>query len=90
MSADLLATLLILTSAVFHAVSNALVKAGGDKLAIRAISMAMFAIVALPVVLFVPLPNAPVWGLLMASVTVNMIYHVCVVIAIWAIVLKVS
>ncbi|MEQ8733958.1 MAG: DMT family transporter [Rhodospirillaceae bacterium] len=79
MSPDVLATILILTSAVFHAVSNALVKAGGDKLAIRAISMAMFAIVALPVVFFVPLPTAPVWGLLMASVTVNMIYHVCVV-----------
>ncbi|MEQ8507709.1 MAG: DMT family transporter [Rhodospirillaceae bacterium] len=79
MSPDLLATLLILTSAVFHAVSNALVKAGGDKLAIRAISMAMFALIALPVVFFVPLPTAPVWGLLIISGMVNMVYHVCVV-----------
>ena len=79
MSPDLMATLLVLTSAVFHAVSNALVKAGGDKLVLRAISMAMFALVALPVVFFVPLPTAPVWGLLIVSGIVNMIYHVCVV-----------
>lgn len=79
MSADVLATLLILTSAVFHAVSNALVKAGDDKLAIRAISMALFGLISVPVVFFVPLPTAPVWGLLLLSSAVNLIYHVCVV-----------
>lgn len=78
MSADTIATLLILTSAVFHAVSNALQKASGDKLVIRAISTGMFAVIALPVMFLVPLPTGPVWGLLIASSAVHTIYHVCV------------
>lgn len=78
MSADTIATLLVLTSAIFHAVSNALVKAGGDKLVIRAISRAPFGILAIPVVFFVPLPTEPVWVLLLISVVITMIYHACV------------
>ncbi len=77
MSADALATLLILASAVLHAVSNALVKASGDKLVIRAISRAPFGLLAIPVVFFVPLPTEPVWGLLLISVVITMIYHAC-------------
>lgn len=77
MSADTIATLLILTSAILHAVSNALVKAGGDKLIIRAISRLPYGIIAIPIVFFVPLPTTQVWGLLLVSVVISMVYHAC-------------
>lgn len=69
-----LALALILTSAVIHAVVNTLVKVSGDGLITRGCMNAVACIIALPMLWFVPLPNASMLPLLAASVLVHALY----------------
>ena len=79
MSDDALATTLILISAVFHAASNALIKAGDDKFMVRAVLLGTCSVIAFPFVFFVPLPSPEVWRLLALSVLIHMVYDLCLV-----------
>src|SRR5277367_105174 len=74
MSANALATLLILLSAVLHAAVNALVKSSDDGLLTRGCMNAMAFIVSLPFLAFVPIPSTEVWLILLASMLVHGLY----------------
>ncbi|WP_375403215.1 hypothetical protein [uncultured Sphingomonas sp.] len=68
-----LAALLMILSGSLHAVVNALVKGGRDKMAARAATDGSSAVVMLPLVAFVPLPNGA-WTLLALSTVVHAAY----------------
>lgn len=74
MSPEILATALILVSALLHAGANTLIKTSADALATRGSMNAMACALALPFVPLVPLPGAAAWGLLAASVAVHAVY----------------
>ncbi len=75
MSDDLLATVLILASAVVHAALSALIKTGDDKYARRASMLMVCGCIALPVLFFVPLPPSEVWVLLILGRIVHLGYE---------------
>ncbi len=79
MSADALATVLILISAVFHAASNALVKAGEDKFVVRAILLGTCSVISLPFVFVVPFPSVEIWWFIALSVAIHFIYDLFLV-----------
>jgi drug/metabolite transporter (DMT)-like permease len=68
-----LASILILTSGLAHAIVNAILKAGKDKMSTRALIDGFSALLLLPVAFFVPLP-AHAWGWLVASAVVHGLY----------------
>jgi drug/metabolite transporter (DMT)-like permease len=67
------ATILILVSGFAHAIVNAILKAGKDKMSRRALIDGFSALLVAPAVFLVPLP-AHAWGWLMASGAVHGLY----------------
>lgn len=79
MSDDTLATILILISAVLHAVVNSLIRGkGGDVLGRSVVAGAANAAVA-PAIVFLPFPSATVWGFLAATILVHLFYQHCLI-----------
>jgi drug/metabolite transporter (DMT)-like permease len=68
-----LASILILSSGLAHAIVNAILKAGKDKMSTRALIDGFSALLLLPAAFFVPLP-AHAWGWLFASALVHGLY----------------
>lgn len=68
-----LAYLLILASGALHAVVNAILKAGNDKLVGRALIDGSSAVFVIPLVLIAPLPHGA-WGWLAASAAIHLVY----------------
>ena len=73
-----LAPLLMLVSGFCHAIVNAILKAGKDKMSSRALIDGFSALLMAPVIFFVPLP-AHAWGWLFASWLVHLVYLVSLV-----------
>ena len=71
---QLLATALILTSALLHAVVNTLIKISGDGLITRGGMNAVACIAAAPFLFAVPLPDPVLWRLLVVSVLIHALY----------------
>lgn len=74
MTPEVLATVLILLSAVLHAVVNALVKISDDGLLTRGCMNAMALVVSAPLAFFVPWPSAELWRILFIAVLVHGLY----------------
>jgi drug/metabolite transporter (DMT)-like permease len=68
-----LAAVMMIASGSIHAVVNAIVKGGRDKMAARAFTDAAAAVILAPAILFVPAP-AGAWGWLAASALGHAIY----------------
>jgi drug/metabolite transporter (DMT)-like permease len=68
-----LAPLLMIASGSIHAVVNAIVKGGRDKMASRAMTDGSAAVILLPALLLVPLPHGA-WGWLAATAMVHALY----------------
>ena len=68
-----LAPLLMIASGSIHAVVNAIVKGGRDKMASRAMTDGSSAIILLPALFVVPLPHGA-WGWLAATAMVHALY----------------
>ena len=64
---------MMIASGSIHAVVNAIVKGGKDKMAARAITDGSSAIILLPATLFVALPTGA-WGWLAASAAIHALY----------------
>ena len=72
------AALLMLASGAAHAVVNAILKSGGDKMSSRALIDGSSALLILPLAFIVPLPTGA-WPWLLASFAVHLIYLICLV-----------
>ncbi|MFN3911797.1 EamA family transporter [Hyphomonas sp.] len=79
MSASLLPVALCLASALTVAITNVMVKRGGDVLTTRAIVALVMALTAVPLAPFVPLPPPGTWGLILLSMAVHWLYQFCAV-----------
>jgi drug/metabolite transporter (DMT)-like permease len=73
MTSAMLAPLLMIASGSIHAVVNAILKGGRDRAAGRAMIDGSSALLMLPALLFVPLPDGA-WGWLAASAMVHALY----------------
>jgi len=78
MSPALQASLMILVSGAAHAVVNAILKSGRDKMSSRALIDGASALIILPAAFFVPLPH-DAWGWLAASWAVHLVYLICLI-----------
>lgn len=74
MAPEVLATVLILASAMLHAIVNALVKISDDGLLTRGCMNAVAFLVALPFIAVVPPPDASLWMILIAAMLVHGMY----------------
>jgi drug/metabolite transporter (DMT)-like permease len=72
------ASVMILTSGAAHAVVNAILKSGRDKMSSRALIDGFSALLVLPVACFLPLPRGA-WGWLAGSWATHLVYLVCLV-----------
>ena len=72
------AALLMLASGAAHAVVNAILKSGGDKMSSRALIDGSSALIILPLAFMVPLP-AGAWPWLFASLAVHVVYLICLI-----------
>lgn len=70
---------LVLAAAVMHASWNAVVKHAGDPLVMQAFIISTSAVIALPVALYLPFPQAGTWGYILAGVTVHGVYFTLLV-----------
>jgi drug/metabolite transporter (DMT)-like permease len=68
-----LAALMMICSGAAHAVVNAVLKSGSDKMSSRALIDGFSALILLPVAFVVPLP-ANAWGWLVASCAIHVVY----------------
>lgn len=75
MSVATLSIILILISAVSHALVGALMKRSDDKLMLRGILGATSFVIALPIALTLPLPPWEVWQIMIIGVGVHFIYQ---------------
>ncbi len=73
MRAELLAPAMMIASGSIHAVVNAILKGGKDKLAGRSVIDGSSAVIVLPALLFVPLPHGA-WAWLAASAVLHCFY----------------
>lgn len=73
-SPELLATILILISAILHAVVNAIVKISDDGLLTRGCMNAVALIVSAPITLIVPFPTPETWQILIIATLVHGLY----------------
>ena len=71
-----MALVLILTSALSHALVGAVMKRSSDKLILRGILSVTAACIALPFALYFPFPPLDVWFILIGGVTIHFVYHV--------------
>ena len=79
MAPDLLATILILISAIMHAISSSLYRIAGDRM-VRMIVGSIFALgIMVPVAFFVPMPTAAAWQLIIPSSIIIIAYQFMVV-----------
>lgn len=74
MAPEALATVLILASAMLHAIVNALVKISDDGLLTRGCMNAVAFCIALPFIAVVPPPDASLWTILIAAMLVHGLY----------------
>jgi len=74
MTPDVLATVLILLSALLHAVVNAMVKISDDGLLVRGFMNATALAVSAPLAFFVPWPSAELWRILFVAMLVHGLY----------------
>lgn len=72
------AALLMLASGALHAMVNAVLKSGGDKMSSRALIDGSSAILVLPLAFFAPLPSHA-WGWLAASTATHLVYLICLI-----------
>lgn len=72
------AALLMLASGAAHAIVNAILKSGGDKMSSRALIDGSSALLVLPLAFVVPLPHGA-WDWLLASFAVHLAYLICVI-----------
>ena len=75
MSAASLAIILILISAISHALVGAVMKRSDDKLVLRGILGATSFVVALPIALMLPVPPWQVWQIMLLGVSVHFLYQ---------------
>jgi drug/metabolite transporter (DMT)-like permease len=73
MTPELLAPLMMIASGSIHAIVNAILKGGKDKLAGRAVIDGSSAVILLPALFFLPLPHGA-WGWLVASALLHCLY----------------
>ncbi|HEV2363919.1 MAG TPA: DMT family transporter [Caulobacteraceae bacterium] len=73
MSPTLIASVMVLVSGAFHAVVNAIFKAGGDKMSSRALIDGASGLIVLPAAFLLPLP-AHAWGWLAGSGLTHLVY----------------
>jgi drug/metabolite transporter (DMT)-like permease len=73
-----LASLMMLGSGLTHAVVNAILKSGKDKMASRALIDGFSAILMAPIAFFLPLPTGA-WGWLAASGVIHLVYLICLI-----------
>lgn len=73
-----LAAAMMLTSGAAHAVVNAILKSGRDKMSSRALIDGFSAILVLPAVFLLPAPHGA-WGWLAGSGAIHLIYLICLV-----------
>jgi drug/metabolite transporter (DMT)-like permease len=71
--AEIIAPALMIASGSIHAVVNAILKSGRDRLAARALIDGSSAVMVLPALAFVPLPMGA-WGWLAASAAIHAVY----------------
>ena len=79
MEPDVIATLLILSSAMMHAISASLYRRPGDRLVRMVISSILSLLFMLPVTFFVPFPPSEVWWLLIPSAVIITVYQFVVI-----------
>jgi len=72
------AALMMIASGVTHAVVNAILKAGRDKMSSRALIDGFSALLMLPAAFFLPLPHGA-WGWLAGSWATHLVYLVCLI-----------
>lgn len=73
-----LAALLMLASGAIHAVVNAVLKAGGDKMSGRALIDGFSALLVIPLLFVVPFPWAS-WPWLVGSMLTHLLYLLCLI-----------
>lgn len=73
-----IAALMMIASGSIHAIVNAILKGGRDRMAGRALIDGSSAIFVLPLIAFVPLPHGA-WGWLAASATIHFIYLIALI-----------
>jgi drug/metabolite transporter (DMT)-like permease len=78
MTSAQLASIMIVTSGAAHAVVNAILKSGQDKMSSRALMDGFSAMIVLPFAFIVPLPGAA-WGWLIVSGFVHFAYLFCLI-----------
>jgi len=79
MTAATLPVVLCLASALTVAVTNVMVKRGGDVLTTRAIVALVMALTVLPIAPFVPAPPPETWWLIALSMVVHWFYQFCAI-----------
>ncbi|HRD46288.1 MAG TPA: EamA family transporter [Caulobacter sp.] len=72
------AGLMMIASGATHAVVNAILKAGQDKMSSRALIDGFSALIMLPVAFLAPLPHGA-WGWLLASWATHLVYLFCLI-----------
>ncbi len=76
MTPDILLPLMVMASAVTHALVNALMKSHGDRIALRSAISAVEAIGGAIAAFFVPLPEGGVWLVLILSAFIHVAYQI--------------
>ena len=79
MGPEILPVVLCLMSALTVAITNVMVKRGGDVLTTRAIVAIVMGLTVVPFAPFVPLPPAGTWGLIFLSMAVHWLYQFCAI-----------
>lgn len=70
-------TLIVLLAAIFNASWNAIVKVGGDRIAVMAVITLFGSIISAFALPFVVLPDAASWPLLALAILIHTAYHFC-------------
>ena len=73
-----LASAMIVGSGAAHAIVNAVLKSGKDKMSSRALIDGFSALLMFPAAFFLPLPHGA-WGWLAASAVVHLVYLICLI-----------
>ncbi|WP_104203879.1 EamA family transporter [Billgrantia saliphila] len=74
-------TLVVLLAAFFNASWNAIVKVGGDRIAVMAVITLFGSLISAFALPFVPLPDAASWPLLVLAILIHTAYHFCLPLA---------
>ena len=70
-------TLIVLLAAIFNASWNAIVKVGGDRIAVMAVITLFGSLISAFALPFVELPDAASWPLLALAILIHAAYHFC-------------